>query len=115
MDAAKSIAALVHADAPTAEYVEGRSADAETTLPCIEIPTTSGTGTEVTPNAVLSVSAKPVKKSIRGKGLLPAVALVDAKLTRGFKLPDDEGDMRQQFWYNRRLRGYLDQVPTDFD
>jgi alcohol dehydrogenase class IV len=80
MDAAKAVAALVHADAPTTEYVESRSADAETTLPCIAIPSTSGTGTEVTPNAVISVSGKPLKKSIRGNGVLPAVALVDPKL-----------------------------------
>ena len=81
MDAAKAVAVLMHAHAPTAEYVEGRSADAETTLPCIEIPTTSGTGTEVTPNAVISLSDKPLKSSIRGQGLLPAVALVDPELT----------------------------------
>jgi len=81
MDAAKAIAALANAEAPTAEYIEGRNADADVALPCIEIPTTSGTGTEVTPNAVLTVSGKPIKKSIRGVGLLPRVALVDPELT----------------------------------
>ena len=81
MDAAKAVAALVHADAPTAEYVEGRAADAEPSLPCIEVPTTSGTGTEVTPNAVISVSDKPVKKSIRGARMMPKIALVDPELT----------------------------------
>jgi len=81
MDAAKSIAALAHADAPTAEYLAGRAADAERLLPCIEVPTTSGTGSEVTPNAVLTDPAGQVKKSIRGKGLTPRVALVDPRLT----------------------------------
>ena len=81
MDAAKAIAALVNAEAPAAEYVAGRAADAETALPCIEVPTTSGTGTEVTPNAVISVAGEPVKKSIRGAGMMPSAALVDPELT----------------------------------
>ena len=81
MDAAKAIAVLAHADAPTADYVAGRAADAETVLPCIAVPTTSGTGSEVTPNAVITHADGLVKRSIRGKGLSPKVALVDPRLT----------------------------------
>jgi alcohol dehydrogenase class IV len=81
MDAAKAIAALAHADGPTSEYVEGRVADAPTALPCIAVATTSGTGAEVTPNAVLSHPEGNVKASIRGAGLLPKVAVLDPTLT----------------------------------
>lgn len=81
MDAAKAVAALVGADAPTAEYVRGRRADADATLPCIAVATTSGTGAEVTPNAVISDHDGRVKASIRGAGVLPRAALVDPDLT----------------------------------
>ena len=81
MDAAKAIAALVNADAPTADYVQGRSSDADASLPCIAVPTTSGTGAEVTPNAVISYPRGNVKASIRGRGVLPKIALVDPDLT----------------------------------
>jgi len=81
VDAAKAIAALTGSDVPTAEYVQGRAADAQTLLPCVAAPTTSGTGAEVTPNAVISYPAGAVKASVRGAGVLPKVALVDPDLT----------------------------------
>ena len=81
VDAAKAIAALTHADAPTAVYVRGRDADAKLTLRCIAVPTTSGTGAEVTPNAVISDHESKLKASIRGRGVLPAAALVAPDLT----------------------------------
>ena len=81
VDAAKAIAALTGSGVPTAQYVQGRAADAETLLPCVAIPTTSGTGAEVTPNAVISYPAGAVKASVRGAGVLPKLALVDPDLT----------------------------------
>jgi len=81
MDAAKAVAALAFAPVPTTEYVRGRAADAERVLPCIAVPTTSGTGAEVTPNAVIGDPAANVKASIRGEEVLPRVALVDPDLT----------------------------------
>lgn len=81
MDAAKAVAALAFAEAPTADYVRGRAADADALLPCIAVATTSGTGAEVTPNAVLSHPEGGTKASIRGAGILPRVAVVDPDLT----------------------------------
>jgi alcohol dehydrogenase class IV len=52
-------------------------------LPLVAIPTTAGTGSEVTRNAVLAVPDAGVKASLRSPFLLPALALVDPDLTVG--------------------------------
>ena len=50
-------------------------------MPCIAIPTTAGTGTEVTRNAVLTSKPHRVKVSLRSVHLLPRLAVVDPELT----------------------------------
>lgn len=50
------------------------------TVPCIALPTTAGTGAEVTANAVLTQNATQTKVSLRGPALCPSVALVDPAL-----------------------------------
>lgn len=52
-------------------------------LPCIAIPTTAGTGSEVTGIAIFSDSRDHVKKGIVTEHLLPDVAIVDPELTLG--------------------------------
>jgi alcohol dehydrogenase class IV len=47
------------------------------------LPTTAGTGAEVTKNAVLAVESERVKVSLRHLTLLPRLALVDSELTHG--------------------------------
>ncbi len=80
LDAAKAIAALVNEREPTADFVLGRPI-VQPGLPFIAIPTTSGTGAEVTKNAVISVRALRLKQSIRAECMMPAVAIVDPELT----------------------------------
>ena len=52
-------------------------------LPCVAVPTTAGSGSEVTANAVLAVPEQRIKISLRSPLLLPAVALVDPVLAVG--------------------------------
>ena len=86
LDAGKAIAALCTNHGPLLDYLEvigkGRALD-RPSLPYIAVPTTSGTGAEVTRNAVLGSTEHGVKVSLRSELMLPAVALVDPELTHG--------------------------------
>ncbi len=81
IDVAKAIGALAHEEGPTAEYHSGQRKITQRGAPIIAAPTTAGTGAEVTPNSVLTDPQRHVKASLRGGDLLPAVAIVDPKLT----------------------------------
>lgn len=86
IDAAKAIAVLLANSGEPLDYLEviGRgSALEKPPIPVIAIPTTAGTGAEVTRNAVLSSPEHQSKASLRGPFLLPRVALVDPELTIG--------------------------------
>ena len=84
LDAAKAIAALAANPGGALDYLEviGRAQPLEhAPLPIIAIPTTAGTGSEVTRNAVLSSPEKRVKASLRHALMLPRAAIVDPLLT----------------------------------
>jgi alcohol dehydrogenase class IV len=84
LDAAKAIAALVTNPGEPLDYLEvvGRGQPlTQLPLPVIAIPTTAGTGSEVTRNAVLSVPEQRVKVSLRHPAMVPRLALVDPQLT----------------------------------
>ena len=83
MDAAKAIAALLTNGGDPLDYLEVIGAGRPLTkgsAPCIAVPTTAGTGTEVTRNAVILSPEHGVKVSLRGAGMLPEIALVDPEL-----------------------------------
>ena len=83
IDAAKAIASSAGLGLPVQELMEkGMSGKG---LPCIAIPTTSGTGAEVTGISVLTNSEKKRKDALRGLENLPNVAIIDPTLT--LKLP----------------------------
>ena len=84
IDAAKAIAALLANPEDPFEFLEvvGRGRPlTRPALPTIAIPTTAGTGAEVTRNAVLAAPRQRVKVSLRHASMLPDLALVDPRLT----------------------------------
>jgi alcohol dehydrogenase class IV len=90
IDAGKAIAALLTNPGEPLDYLEviGRGQPLEhAPAPCIAIPTTAGTGSEVTRNAVLSSPEQRVKASLRSAGMLPRLAVVDPELTLGLPRP----------------------------
>jgi alcohol dehydrogenase class IV len=86
IDGGKAIAAMMTNPGVLLDYVEiiGR-AQALPNVPAafIAIPTTAGTGTEVTRNAVLTSRKDQVKVSLRSPLMLAKIALVDPALTMG--------------------------------
>lgn len=84
IDAGKAMAALAANEGDALDYLEvvgkGRPLVAPP-LPFVALPTTAGTGLEVTRNAVLTVPAGRVKASLRSPLMLPRVAIVDPELT----------------------------------
>lgn len=86
LDAGKAIAALLANPGDLLDYLEviGRARPmAHAPLPFFAIPTTAGTGAEVTRNAVLTSVPHRVKVSLRSPRMLPQLALVDPELTLG--------------------------------
>ena len=82
IDAAKAAAALIPVpEATVTPYFTGEKTILSPGLPFIAVPTTAGTGAEITRNAVLTDPAAPAKKSLRSPFMVPAAALVDPELT----------------------------------
>jgi alcohol dehydrogenase class IV len=88
VDAGKAIAALLANEGEALDYLEVVGKGKSLLLPpapYIAIPTTAGTGAEVTRNAVLASPQHRVKVSLRSPLMLPKVAIVDPELT--YSLP----------------------------
>jgi alcohol dehydrogenase class IV len=86
LDTGKAIAAMLTNPGDVLDYLEvigEGKALSEPSAPFIAIPTTAGTGSEVTRNAVLASPEHRQKISLRGPSMLPRVAIVDSELTWG--------------------------------
>lgn len=84
LDMAKAISALVTNPGDISDYLEViglKKTLIHPSLPLIAIPTTSGTGSEVTRNAVINSPEHHVKVSLRSSYLIPRITLVDPELT----------------------------------
>jgi alcohol dehydrogenase class IV len=84
LDTAKALSALLAHEGPVERYLEGVQGAVPVPGPCIPwiaVPTTAGTGAEVTKNAVIRAPALGVKRSMRSAHLLAAAVLVDPRLT----------------------------------
>ncbi|NLM96879.1 MAG: iron-containing alcohol dehydrogenase [Halanaerobiaceae bacterium] len=85
LDTGKAVSALLTKNDSVMNYLEGvgtgKLHDGEK-IPFVAVPTTSGTGSEATKNAVLSrVGADGFKKSLRHDNFVPDIALIDPELT----------------------------------
>ena len=86
IDAGKAIAALVPSPRQILDHLEvvGHGLPLETDpLPFVALPTTAGTGAEVTRNAVIAVPEAQRKVSLRDRRMLPRIAIVDPSITDG--------------------------------
>jgi alcohol dehydrogenase class IV len=84
IDSGKAIAAMLTNEGELLDYLEvvGRGKPlAKQSAAFIAVPTTAGTGSEVTMNAVLASPEHKVKASLRSPLMLPRVAVVDPELT----------------------------------
>lgn len=84
IDTAKAIAAIIPNSGDVLDYLEVIGAGKilqKAPLPFMAIPTTAGTGAEVTKNAVLLSPKHGVKVSLRSPLMFPDVAVIDAELT----------------------------------
>jgi alcohol dehydrogenase class IV len=84
IDLAKAVAMLLGNGGDPLDYLEVIGSGRKITqpaVPCVAVPTTAGTGAEVTANAVLASPAHGLKASLRSPLMIPRVALVDPELT----------------------------------
>lgn len=84
IDAGKAVAGLLANSGDVLDYLElvgGGKPLTNPGVPLVAVPTTAGTGAEVTRNAVLDVPERKVKASLRSHHLLARLAVVDPELT----------------------------------
>ena len=86
IDAAKAVAVLAVNGEPLARF-QGYHQVPRGGVPLVVIPTTAGTGSEVTKVAVITDTARDVKMMMLDRHLLPTVALVDYELTLSMPAP----------------------------
>jgi len=90
IDTGKTISALLTNEGDLSDYLEvvGKGLSLRRpSAPHVAIPTTAGTGTEVTRNAVLGVPEHKVKVSLRSPFLLARLAIIDPALTTSLPPP----------------------------
>lgn len=81
IDAAKAVAVLATNGGYIGDYMGGRKPIAYKPIPLIAIPTTAGTGSEVTSVTVITNTKDDIKMMIKDPAFIPAVAIVDPVLT----------------------------------
>ncbi len=84
IDTGKAVAMLLGNGGDPLDYLEVIGAGqpvSRPAVPCVAVPTTAGTGAEVTANAVLASPEHRLKASLRSPLMIPRVALVDPQLT----------------------------------
>ncbi|EMN1926443.1 iron-containing alcohol dehydrogenase [Burkholderia ambifaria] len=86
LDAAKLFAVRLTNDEPLRNWL-GIDLIKHPGVPMILVPTTAGTGSEVTPNAIVTLPDEALKVGIVSRHLLPQIVILDAELTLGLPKP----------------------------
>jgi alcohol dehydrogenase class IV len=81
LDTAKTVAVLATNGGYIGDYMGGRKPIEHAPIPCIAVPTTAGTGSEVTSVIVITNTKDDVKMMIKHPAFMPTVAIVDPILT----------------------------------
>ena len=108
LDAGKVVAALLTNDGELMDYLEiigGGQALSRKPAAYIAIPTTAGTGAEVTRNAVLDAPQHRVKVSMRSPLMLPDLALIDPELT--YSIPPEISAVTGLDAFTQLLEAYV--------
>jgi len=85
LDAAKAIRLMVHHPPPLSRYEESRGGERHVTAhvpPLVAVPTTAGTGSEVSPSTVIVLDDTGRKTTLASPHLMPQAALLDPELTQ---------------------------------
>ncbi len=84
IDCAKAVAAMAENEGSVRDYLEGLGTGRQIVqdpLPVVAVPTSVGTGAEMTKNAVIGVPERGLKRSLRHALIMPRVAVIDPELT----------------------------------
>lgn len=81
VDAAKAIAAFIREERDIEDAFDNGREPESMPLPMIAIPTTAGTGSELSKTAILTDRQRKIKRGIRGTALYPKAAIVDSAFT----------------------------------
>ncbi len=81
IDCAKAVSGIYKDRLSVKDYLDTKTPVRRDSGFLIAIPTTAGTGSESTKNAVLTYTAKKIKISLRGDSLVPSMAIMDPELT----------------------------------
>lgn len=82
LDCAKAAALLAKNQGEVVSFLEKTARIDQKGIPCIAIPTTAGSASEITPYSVITVKEKGIKITLAHKYLYPAIAIIDPDLLK---------------------------------